>query len=127
MHARRLPGVVVRSTTQLLPELAAELGGWRRVVLVDARPADSGGVVVRPLTADGSPDGVTTHHMDPRGLVGLAGVLGIAVGEVVLVTVPAADLSLGTGLSPATAAAVDEAVAVVADLCRDAGATSGTA
>ena len=103
-----LPGVEVRSVHQLVPELAATMVGRRRVVFVDATVSDIE-VTERAVPA-GTVDGPMTHHLDPAALVGLAGMLGDAPAEVLVVSVPAADLRIGTELSPTSADAVREAV-----------------
>jgi len=111
-----LPGVEVRSVHQLVPELAATMVGRRRVVFVDATVSDS--EVSERAVAAGPVDGPMTHHLDPAALVGLAGMLGDPPIEVLVVSVPAADLRIGTELSPASADAVREAVGRLVDLCR---------
>ena len=115
LSARGLPGVEVRSVTQLTPELADELGD-RQVVFMDATVTqDEVAVVeldVRPSA------GPVSHHLDPGGLLELAGVLGAPPRAAWVVHIPAVDLGLQTALSDRTRAAVDEAVARVVDLCR---------
>lgn len=115
---RALPGVEVRSATQLTPELADELGG-RRVVFVDATVSQQSVVVTELEAAPAA--GPVSHHVDPGGLLELATLLGASPREAWVVHVPATDLALGTELSPSTRAAVSEAVDRVAALCRDAG------
>lgn len=119
---RALPDVDVIAVHQLGPEVAAELAGRRRVVFVDARTTDlDRGVRVDALDPATRPRGVTTHVLDPSAVVALAGMLGALPQEVVVVTVPAADVGFGTELSALATAAVPEAVEVVVDLCRASG------
>jgi hydrogenase maturation protease len=103
------PGVESRSVHQLTPELAPDLVGRRLVVLVDA-DVEVDEVTVRPLPPAAAPAGAMTHHLDPAALLGLVDLFGPRPDEVVLVGVPVHDLGLGTELSPATAAAVEDAV-----------------
>lgn len=100
--------VEVRSVVQLTPEVAAELTGRRLVVFVDAA-VDVEEVRVEHLDPRDTPP-VTTHHLDPRGLLALRRHLGgPPPGQVVCVSVPAHDLQVGTTLTPATQASVDDA------------------
>jgi hydrogenase maturation protease len=102
------PGVEARSIHQLTPELATDLVGRRLVVLVDA-DVEVDAVTVRPLAHAATAAGAMTHHLDPAALLGLVDLFGPRPEEVVLVGIPVHDLGLGTALSPATAAAVEEA------------------
>lgn len=118
--AAGLPGVTVRSAHQLAPEHAAEVAGCRRAVFVDARVPAAGAeraVTVRAVTAAGSGTGGLTHHTSPAALLALVAALGSPPGEAFVVSVPAGDLGIGTGLSSATSAAVDCAVEQVLALC----------
>jgi hypothetical protein len=138
-----LSGVRTVWAHQLLPELAEQIAVAERVIFVDAEiagaasaggavagdpvatgvAADTGaaairtesGVRVTPLVA-GQPE-IGGHQADPGALLGLVKLAGLPVPEAVLITVPAYDLSLATGLSPATRVAVDAAVALVLELC----------
>jgi hydrogenase maturation protease len=116
---RALPGVEVRSVHQLTPELAADLVDRQLVVVVDA-DVEVTEVTVRPVERRDAA-GVMTHHLDPAALVGLAGWLGPPPAEVVVVSVPTHDLSLGTELSVPTAVAVEVAADEVVRRCRRAG------
>lgn len=115
LAARGLPGVEVRCTTQLIPELAADLA-HRRLILLDAA-VDLDAVHVQRLDPAAAAQ-ITTHRFHAGTLLGLARVLGTGPQEAWLVTIPAADLRLGAPLSRLTAAAVGEAVAVAEALCR---------
>jgi hydrogenase maturation protease len=108
-------GVETRSLHQLTPELATALAGRRLVVLVDAN-VEATAVTVRSVDPADAAAGVMTHHLDPTALIGLAELFGPKPDAVVIVGVPVHDLGLGTELSDATAAAVDEAVTTVLSL-----------
>jgi hydrogenase maturation protease len=111
-----LTGVRVLSLHQLAPEVAAEVTGCRLVVFVDADPAATG-VRIDPLEP-GASDSATTHQADPAAVLDLAARLYGARPRAVLVRVPATSFELGADLSAVAAAAVGEAVTVVADLVR---------
>lgn len=103
--------VEVRSVHQLTPELAVDLAGREQVVIVDAA-VDVADVTVRRIDpATVAP--AFSHHLDPTGLLALAHQLGTAPRDLVTVSVPAHDLTLGMELSPATRSAVAEAAARV--------------
>lgn len=120
-----LPGVEVASLHQLTPEVAARLAGRRLVVFVDAA-VDVDGLTVAPLATDAS-GRLVTHHLGAAGLLRLAADLGWAPDAAALVRVPASDLGIGTALSAAAAALVDEAVAAVRALVSDGGVGAGRA
>ncbi|MGF1668110.1 MAG: hydrogenase maturation protease [Acidimicrobiia bacterium] len=105
-----LPGVRVMTRSQLVPELVEEIAGSDRVVVVDAS-IDSVSLTAR--LAEAGTDPAMTHHGSPEALVSLARTIGQAVPDVYVVGVPAADLGLGEGLTPPTAALVSEAVETV--------------
>jgi hydrogenase maturation protease len=69
--AAKLPGVVVKTAVQLLPELAADLAEARLVVFVDAsmKPGEQG-IPVRLLAADDT-FSWCTHRADPHTLLAL--------------------------------------------------------
>lgn len=110
--ARDLPGVEVRSVTQLVPELAADMGGRRLVVFVDARIGDGSDIRVAPL-AEVTRHGTVSHGTDPGALLAMARLLDIEVGEVISITIPARQLGLGAPLSAAAAVDVDDAVELI--------------
>ena len=64
---RDLPGVEVRSMSQLTPELSLEISGRRVVVFVDA-DVDAIEVTARTVTAGPPGEGAMTHHGDPATL-----------------------------------------------------------
>ncbi len=118
IEATELDGVTVRAVTQLVPELALDLATADHALFVDADVTVSEPVL---RTLDGSrPDatdpGALTHHVTPEVLVGLTAVVGErAPAQVELLSLPAASFELGWSLSPATARAVDWAVALIVE------------
>ncbi len=97
IEARRLPGVTVRSVTQLVPELVEAMVEADRVIFIDAA-VSSKEVIVRKT--EPRQDGPTSHHGDPGTLLRLADLIGGPVPEAYTVSVPVLDLGLGTGLTP---------------------------
>ena len=107
-----LPGVRVRSVTQLVPELAEEIARAERVVFVDAAiGADS--TTVRPVVPETNVSGALTHHCTPASLVGLAALVGRAPATVELVSIPARNLEIGEELSDATTDGMERAVELI--------------
>ena len=123
--ALELPGVQALSVHQLAPELAMQIADRRLVIVVDASIEEREGwvedrdeVVVSAVdTIDAA--GAMSHHLDVRGLLGLASMVASAPQEVRTVAVPAHDLGIGTELSPTTRAHVREAVRRVIALCDE--------
>lgn len=115
VEACALSDVDVVVTTQLLPELVEPISAADRVVVVDASVSATDVTVTRiePLADAGG-----SHHTTPGALLALADWIGLAVPPVILVEIPAHDLSLGQGLSNETAAFVDAAVADVLAIAR---------
>lgn len=113
--------VEVRSLVQLTPEVAADLVGRRLVVFVDAATDVTAVRVERIAPEVATP--AATHHMNPRGLLALCGLLGGQPTQVALVSVPAHDLGLGTTLSPETEVHVARATGDVLELLADADRT----
>jgi hydrogenase maturation protease len=97
-----LPGVSSRAMHQLTPELAEPLSTADLAVFVDARLAEGGDVLLSPLEPSAT-GGMMGHVCDPRSLLGLTRAMYGRHPRAWLVSVPAADFSLGEGLS-ATAA-----------------------
>jgi hydrogenase maturation protease len=95
--------------------------GFDTTILVDAmqRGDEPGTIyVVEPDPAqrpagDAALSLFNAHGMQPDVVLDLAGTLGIEAGRVLVVGCEPANLDEGMGLSPAVAAAVDEAVRVV--------------
>jgi hydrogenase maturation protease len=120
-EAVRLAGlddVEVASVHQLTPELAVDLAGRERVVIVDAAVdvAEVTVTEIRPVVGEQP----FSHHLGPGTLLALAGQLGTAPSSVLVVSVPVHDLALGTELSAATTMAVEVAIERVFALLDDA-------
>lgn len=113
-----LPGVTALAVAQLTPELSEPLSAARLAVFVDARLAaddDPSGVKVEPLEPTG---GASTfgHTGDPRRLLALARDVYGRCPRAWLVTVPAADVGVGEGLSPRAVRGLEDALRRIADL-----------
>lgn len=104
----------LQSVHQLTPEVAAGFPGRRLVVFVDAA-VDTDAVTTTQLSTDAS-GRLLTHHMGAAGLLGMAGDLGWSPKAAALVSIPATDLGLGTGLSDAARGQVEVAVDAVLGL-----------
>jgi hydrogenase maturation protease len=102
---------------QLTPELVDSLSQVGRVIFVDATAEEcERGVAVRRLLPNG---GTSLGHVsDPGWLLGLCQALYGRCPEAWLVTVPAAALDLGEGLSSVVAAQVDAALRLIQRLAR---------
>jgi len=114
--------------------------GFETTILVDASPRGEppGTVFVMELSvqdegagrvAPGEPGPATPvldgHGMQPDVVLGMLDMLGADAGRVLLVGCEPASIDARMGLSPPVAAAVDEAVRIVHDLVRAAGAGAG--
>ena len=115
IEARALPGVSVRSVSQLTPELALEASGRATVVFVDAS-IDEHEVVVRRVAAVPSGTRTMSHHGDPATLLAMVPSVGTPPGAAYVVSIPASDLGLGFELTPRTEAAIAEAIELVTEL-----------
>ncbi len=117
IERRELPGVAVRSTMQLLPELAEPVARADLLIVVDASTlADT----VRTRSVVASDRRAGSHDGNLAGLLGLVDDLGLPCPPAVLVEVPVADLSLGDGLTDLATDAMSGAVDVVIDLITEA-------
>jgi hydrogenase maturation protease len=107
--------VAVLVRHQLVPELADDLRGRAVVVFVDAATTlPPGAVAARRLeTSEAASAPGLTHHCGPGALLLLAERLYGATPRAFLVTVGASSFALGEQLSPAVAAALPEAAAVI--------------
>jgi len=113
-----LPGVEVRTVSQLTPELTLEIAGRRMVVFVDA-DVDATEVAVRPVTAGPPDDGPMTHHGDPATLLSLTENVGPLPERALVVSIPATNLEMGFTFSPRTVRAIGEAVDLIAAMAQD--------
>ena len=116
--------------------------GYETTIVIDAsaRGGEPGTVYVIEVDA-GSPPApprqglpgptgesplLDSHGMQPDVVFRMLDMLGADAGRVLVVGCEPATVDEGMGLSPPVAAAVDEAVRVVLDLVRTAGAATGT-
>jgi hydrogenase maturation protease len=110
LAALALPGVEVRVSHQLTPELAADLAGRDAVVFLDAALGEN--VRVEIVEPDFASTGLG-HAGNPARLLGLAQRLFGSQPRAWLVTIPAAVMELGAALSPRTRTGIEEAEAAV--------------
>ncbi len=104
-----LPGVQTFSRPLLTPELAAPIAEADLAVFVDASVDAPRLVRLRPLKPAESSE-VLGHASTPGILLALARDLFNAKTEAWWLTIPATDLELGEGLSPAAEIAMNEAL-----------------
>src|SRR4051812_33735392 len=107
-----LPGVIAKAVPQLTPELAEPLATAHLAIFVDARLAAEGELAeVRSIEpSDPGPGAALGHVADPGCLLALAQTAYGTSPRSWLVTVPAADFSLGEGLSPVAERGLEEAL-----------------
>jgi hydrogenase maturation protease len=98
--ARHVPGVRCIAPFQIVPELLEELCGMSRVLFIDAshEPCTDPFRVCRIAAA--APPARLSHCGGPAALLTLAQALDGRHPEAWLLTLPAADLGFGEGLSP---------------------------
>lgn len=118
IEALRLDGVVVRSVSQLTPELALEVAGRDLVVFVDA-DVHASAVGVRPVEAHAGGRRTMTHHGDPATLLAMVPAVGTPPRRAVVVSIPASDLEMGLDMSATTCAAASAAFSTVVELLTD--------
>jgi hydrogenase maturation protease len=97
------------------------LDGYRAAVLVDAvrrggRPGDLYLLEVEDGAGPESGAAIDAHGMQPEAVLAMLETLGGSVGRVLVVGCEPEQVEEGMGLSPAVAAAVDPAVAMIRDL-----------
>lgn len=98
------------------------LEGYDLVVLVDATARGEAPGTISVLEPDaelGDVPPLDSHQMDPRAVLRMVAEMGGAIGRVLVVGCEPADVDEGIGLSPAVAAAVDDAVRVVTELTTE--------
>jgi hydrogenase maturation protease len=117
--ALRWPGVRALAVHQLTPELAEEVAGVDVAVFVDAACADSE-LPVRRIAATSAASALG-HASDPARVLGLAEAVFGRCPPAWLITVPAADMGYGKGLSPAAKRGVRRAFEDVRRLAGFAG------
>ncbi|MGA2714190.1 MAG: hypothetical protein ABSG41_13875 [Bryobacteraceae bacterium] len=94
----RTPCRELRSVQQLVPELAAEIAGFERVVFLDADVRSMHPAIEPVRTAmPGSP---LTHAANPAEIVAISRSLFGFNGEALVCRIPARDFSPGESLAP---------------------------
>ncbi|HVX46434.1 MAG TPA: hydrogenase maturation protease [Mycobacteriales bacterium] len=120
-----LPAAECPTPLEILDRLDAGLDG---VIVADAVTAGAaaGTVHIRDLGRQPLPDGwvAGTHDFGLAATLELAANLGRLPAHVVMVGVEAAGFTLGTPMSPAVRAAIDQATGVVARLLRAEGSAA---
>lgn len=115
LEARDLPGVVVRSVSQLTPELSLEIAGRDAVVFVDADVYVTD-LTVKPVPATPSTARTMTHHSNPATLLDMVSAVGDPPARAHVVSIPATDFAMGLEMTPATQAAAEVAIERVIEL-----------
>jgi len=111
----RMRDAVVLRRHQLTPELALDVSAASLVVLVDASEVgEAGSIAVRRLDPPSGAGPAWTHHLEPASLLALARNLYGAAPTAFVVSVGAATLEVGDGLSPALERALPGVVDAVA-------------
>ncbi|HXW06811.1 MAG TPA: hydrogenase maturation protease [Vicinamibacterales bacterium] len=110
-----LPVTVVTSHA-LVPELAPMVAAAASVIFVDARAGDDPGQVRVARVHPAAEASSLAHAETPGTVLALARSLYGEPPDASLVTVDAGDLGFARGLSPAVAAAVSRAVAMITRL-----------
>jgi hydrogenase maturation protease len=117
---RSLPGVSTKTVHQLLPELAAELAGFSRVIFVDADAnKDGAGFTVERVQSAELPY-CFGHMTDVRQVLAYTQSFFGRSPEAWLVSVTGDDFGWGQGLSAAATANVEKACeSIVALIARN--------
>ena len=111
-------GVEVIAVHQLTLELSEPLSRVDRAIFLDCRQGERPGeVLAGPVPSAADDTGVSSHHLTPGALLRTAHILYGSAPEALLVTVTAADLGVGEGLSPALDAVLPLLVDQVRELC----------
>jgi len=116
IEAQRIPGVTVRSVSQLTPELTLDIAGRALVVFVDASVDVRKVTIHRIDVAPTAGPKTMTHHGDPATLLSLVPSVGAPPERAYLVSIPATELGMGFELTPHTQAAAADAVGRVLEL-----------
>jgi hydrogenase maturation protease len=119
----RLRGARVMWQQQLTPELAVDFSRAALVVLLDITDgAEAGAISARRLDPMSAAESAWTHHLEPAALIAMARDLWNASPALFVVSVGAASLEVGDGLSAAVEGAlpavVEAVVAIVAEYER---------
>ena len=107
---------------QLGPEMAEALAQFDVVVFIDAHIASAGWEPVHwQEITPGIRASLVSHHMKPDTLLALCGALYGHTPKGYILSILGTDFDFGMGLSPTTAALVDEAVDGLLELLRTKG------
>jgi hydrogenase maturation protease len=112
VRARRPPRVRVLQGQQVVPEWAPAVAEADVAYFVDASPTTTG-LALAPLAAADPGSPVGAHAFGPAALLALARDVYGRAPEAFALAIPATSFAFGDRLSPATAAAVREAVATL--------------
>lgn len=121
--------IETRAVTGAAPEVLAAMTGADRVIVVDAVHLGVAPGTVRVLDVDGARrarPALSGHGSALADALALGAALGRLPASLVVVGIEAADLGYGEALSPAVAAALDDAAAVVARLANGTSGEEGT-
>jgi hydrogenase maturation protease len=115
IERRAIPGMEVRTVTQLVPELVDLMATAPLVVFVDA---DAG--VARPELRPVLPavEGPLTHHATPESLCRLLTTIGWVCPPVYVLGMPAHSFELGADPLPECLSHVDAAIGVLEKVAR---------
>jgi hydrogenase maturation protease len=110
------PAVEALAVHQLTPELAVPLASARIAIFVDARLGEEGEAChVRSIRPE-CPRATIGHISDPQFVLAIARAISGRQPPAWLITIPATDLTLGAGLSPAAASGMEAALRQIARL-----------
>ncbi len=105
-------GVQVLICHQLTIELAPQIAGADRLILIDARATGEPGSIQQCILTPAIPERSSlTHHIDAQGLLAAAEMLYGHAPETLLFTVSGGSFDCGETLTPAVAAALPDLLA----------------
>jgi hydrogenase maturation protease len=112
-------GVQVLVCHQLTIELAPQIAGADRLILIDARATGEPGAIEQCILTPAIPDRSSlTHHIDAQGLLAAAQMLYGHAPETILFTVSGSSFEGGETLSPAVAAVLPDLLARIRQAVR---------
>ncbi len=115
IDALGLPGVEVRSVSQLTPELALEISGFDTVVFVDAS-IDVMQTTSTAVSAAPAEPSAMSHYSSPESLLSMTATVGPVPSQAYAVSIPVANLGLGFELTPIAEIGVEQAVDMVTSI-----------
>jgi len=111
-----LPELQSLAVQQLTPELAEPLAMAELIIFVDARLDDGQGMIEVSRLGPSTSRGISGHAWDPRFLLDLARAIYGSQPQAWLITISAADFSLGEVLSLAVKRGAEAALAQICTL-----------